>query len=1148
MLERRVGDIEEFIQYINVNHLHHSHLQDASKCFECLDYIEKNIDSIIAMVGKKDLLRHPTNGLAFHLAYSNADAAKHSLVNLISEVRGCFDGLMKIEDVKIRKAVIDIFLSNINDSDLGCMEVRLRSALMFYALYESSGGVLDINTLFLQFVTQYPNVLSKQMRVEDVLDFFGDKINHQLPILNEEKEVVPLTWDRVKDYMQSNFNWEELEEDWTQFGIKIPNEIPTTSRRGGRKNWTALYFTTEQQANRYLSYIKAVLPAHRSDLAKITIKYDTYKQLYFELTTAQYNHLKNTLEQTDNRLRKEKEKEAGKGKEKEEISEKIAEPEIVSLWNEIAKYGFLQGDLLYFRNLSEAEKYHAAIANELKINTFNSVRVIKVDEEVRYGFDIDKEQRQKLDYHYQQAFLNYRPPVLAERSLMKSIRSDNKNFIYQFAQTVTRSDKAHKKFPLRGGERRRYTVTAEGVKDRSKKEKKPKNTYLSQQQSFSLVTEKLTPSVFGFAKDRRKKLVGVGVPRDGAELRRKFRRDAGTYHRPFDHDNYETALRYYNAHVKSGTPGLIADEEYFIAAIETDNKGYNEVLARVAIHPDGKSQVFIGSHTLEARLLAQEYARILTQRMRDRALEQNEPWDESYTMPIYFYIPNTDMLHLPYSPLQQMLDKEKALNVHLSNEKQHKKFLNKNYEYLLGLDNQALVEALKKPLPNGKMLLIKIIEDDQLHILEFLLEHLTEGQRNYFLKKVNEAYKKAPEDVFVKLLGKLNLTFNYAALRDLLAQTLNDNRPKLFNHMFQLENYDINFVNSRLYNNHYDTLLTLAIKKEHDEVVKMLVEKYPSTLKTFYPVSEFFNQNFTPLLLASKLDSVDMVACLLDKNADPNLGDQEGNTPLYYAALNGNIEIVNMLLKRGVKPYDTLKKGQQDTVPLDAAINNDHTAVAKLLIKNSRGVSRQLMGHALGCAVERNNREVVQAILESCTDKKKSINEVNVEGYSPLYIAIQGGNLEMARFLLEQGAIMGPSETFFDKIDQLDKQDQPPLMKIYSAITQSDLSPLSLAIEEGHFDFLVHTLESNKISSNFFSSLMPYRNQIMDAFQKQLENSDEAEARLAAVHEKKNKLGEFFATPRYSVGFWFTQRKDAQGNKITGSQEKLFNMKLPKKN
>jgi Tfp pilus assembly protein PilF len=55
----------------------------------------------------------------------------------------------------------------------------------------------------------------------------------------------------------------------------------------------------------------------------------------------------------------------------------------------------------------------------------------------------------------------------------------------------------------------------------------------------------------------------------------------------------------------------------------------------------------------------------------------------------------------------------------------------------------------------------------------------------------------------------------------------------------------------------------------------------------------------TALLLATNLNRVKLVQVLLDLNANPNLADRNGWTPLLSAADEGNAEIVSMLLAKG---------------------------------------------------------------------------------------------------------------------------------------------------------------------------------------------------------------------------------------------------------
>src|SRR5262245_28453998 len=133
--------MKQFIDYLNTHLNQHPNLDITLRVLVCLDYIENNIDEIAKHAGKESLLRHPEKHLAFHLAcFSTPNMAKDQLLKLVAEVKGCLTEFLAIEDPVLKKAVINSFLLNINDSDAGCMEARLRPALMYYGLYKSHGS------------------------------------------------------------------------------------------------------------------------------------------------------------------------------------------------------------------------------------------------------------------------------------------------------------------------------------------------------------------------------------------------------------------------------------------------------------------------------------------------------------------------------------------------------------------------------------------------------------------------------------------------------------------------------------------------------------------------------------------------------------------------------------------------------------------------------------------------------------------------------------------------------------------------------------------------------------------------------------------------------------------------------------------------
>ncbi len=79
----------------------------------------------------------------------------------------------------------------------------------------------------------------------------------------------------------------------------------------------------------------------------------------------------------------------------------------------------------------------------------------------------------------------------------------------------------------------------------------------------------------------------------------------------------------------------------------------------------------------------------------------------------------------------------------------------------------------------------------------------------------------------------------------------------------------------------------------------------------------------TPLMMAAHSKKTDVVAVLLEHNADVDMTDNEGHTALYHAASKGDLWIVSMLLEKGANPLIApreaerpsaiaMKQGRQD--------------------------------------------------------------------------------------------------------------------------------------------------------------------------------------------------------------------------------------------
>jgi ankyrin repeat protein len=274
--------MQKHIEYLKQNFSSHPNLELTCRIFSCLQYVHDHIDDIVAKVGKEQLFKHLESQVTIHLSYLSGEIAKDSLLNLYAEILPSMEILESIADPAEHQAVFVSFLNNICDSEKGCMEARLRPALMFLGYYLSNGcqRINDIMLTFMNEVNHRPTVL-------DILDFFASRIEHRLPVKDLDGQIKLMTWSIVKKYMIDTLLWETYADDWLKLHKQLePSEVRHYTRRNG---WVALYFNSDGDANRLLSYIKAILPeSFQSDLSKADVNRARGKGYVFQLTAMQY--------------------------------------------------------------------------------------------------------------------------------------------------------------------------------------------------------------------------------------------------------------------------------------------------------------------------------------------------------------------------------------------------------------------------------------------------------------------------------------------------------------------------------------------------------------------------------------------------------------------------------------------------------------------------------------------------------------------------------------------------------------------------------------------------------------------------------------------------------------------------------------------
>jgi hypothetical protein len=220
------------------------------------------------------------------------------------------------------------------------------------------------------------------------------------------------------------------------------------------------------------------------------------------------------------------------------------------------------------------------------------------------------------------------------------------------------------------------------------------------------------------------------------------------------------------------------------------------------------------------------------------------------------------------------------------------------------------------------------------------------------------------------------------------------------------------------------TPLYLACSIDNAPAVRILLEKTDNVdMRSIVHYTPGAPALFTPLLIASMLESESVVPLLLTAGANPN--HQDGTfafLPLVFAVEQGNMQIFDQLLKHGA---DATLHTQRGVTPLSAAVNN-----------NNRGMLKKLLAS-----------EALTTINATLFDT----------GDTPLITATENLNLEPLQLLLAAGAdplIQNKNgETALDIAKKLDPKDHnPEMIKTIIALLEKYIAsiPLEEKLDRGY--------------------------------------------------------------------------------------------------
>jgi ankyrin repeat protein len=213
-----------------------------------------------------------------------------------------------------------------------------------------------------------------------------------------------------------------------------------------------------------------------------------------------------------------------------------------------------------------------------------------------------------------------------------------------------------------------------------------------------------------------------------------------------------------------------------------------------------------------------------------------------------------------------------------------------------------------------------------------------------------------------------------------------------------------------------------AVYKVDYELLDALIAKKAKADVT----NEFGN---TPLAEAVKVADTRMVKTLLDAGAGVEGANLEGESALMLAVKNGSVPVAQMLINAGANVNTIEKEHKQTPLMYAAAAKKNAGELAKLLLSKGadtkpRSLTYDWPSHISGevrvqyhpfgglTALLYAAREGCYDCVEAMIAKGADLNTPTPEGVTPLMIALDNDNNDIAKLLLDHGANPGLSDWY----------------------------------------------------------------------------------------------------------------------------------------
>lgn len=176
-------------------------------------------------------------------------------------------------------------------------------------------------------------------------------------------------------------------------------------------------------------------------------------------------------------------------------------------------------------------------------------------------------------------------------------------------------------------------------------------------------------------------------------------------------------------------------------------------------------------------------------------------------------------------------------------------------------------------------------------------------------------------------------------------------------------------------------------------------------LPVCFPAYAQTEAQVTAFAKAAKFDDVSEVKSLLKQGVNPNTTDSNGNPMLFLAIRDGSNGVADVLLADKRTDVDLSNKSGE--TPLMIASIQGDLPMVKVLVKQKNAMVDHIGWTPLHYACAKGQLEVAQYLIANGAN----VNSQSLNGTTPLMMAVQSGNEQLVKLLLDNGSDLQTKNT-----------------------------------------------------------------------------------------------------------------------------------------